>query len=267
LRMVRRIDRFASRLSIVTAMIVLLVLSFVLIDVKAQPVLGPAWASIPPIIDGVLSPGEWADADSETFTMGVAAATIYVMNDQNNLYVAVKIQDDDTGNDELTIQFDNDNAGGALVKGDDNLAWWDSFFDTYFEPPTAIYQDTSDGGTDDGSGGRTQDGLMIWYFEFSHPLDSNDNLHDFSLSLGSTVGFELSWRDRKPDQPSSFHYWPAATWTDPNNYGDIVIAIGTRIVGGVITATNKFEILTPYLALAGLVVAVSTIAVVKRKRG
>jgi hypothetical protein len=30
---------------------------------------------------------------------------------------------------------------------------------------------------------------------------------------------------------------------------------------------NKFEILTPYLALAGLLVAVFTVAVVKNRRG
>jgi len=37
-------------------------------------------------------------------------------------------------------------------------------------------------------------------------------------------------------------------------------------VGGVVVPTNKLEIVTPYLALAGLVIAVSTVAVVKKRR-
>jgi Tol biopolymer transport system component len=39
-----------------------------------------------------------------------------------------------------------------------------------------------------------------------------------------------------------------------------------RPVGGVVSPTNKLEILTPYLALAGLVIAVSVVVVVKRRR-
>jgi len=37
-------------------------------------------------------------------------------------------------------------------------------------------------------------------------------------------------------------------------------------VGGVVIPTNKLEILTPYLALAGLIVAVSAVVAVKRRR-
>ena len=37
-------------------------------------------------------------------------------------------------------------------------------------------------------------------------------------------------------------------------------------VGGVVVPANKLEILTPYLALAGLVAAVSAVVAVKRRR-
>jgi WD40 repeat protein len=40
----------------------------------------------------------------------------------------------------------------------------------------------------------------------------------------------------------------------------------SRTVGGIVTPTNKFEILAPYIALAGLVIAVSTVIVVKKRR-
>jgi dipeptidyl aminopeptidase/acylaminoacyl peptidase len=39
-----------------------------------------------------------------------------------------------------------------------------------------------------------------------------------------------------------------------------------RPVGGVTLPTNKLEILTPYLALAGLVAAVSAVVVVRKRR-
>jgi len=38
-----------------------------------------------------------------------------------------------------------------------------------------------------------------------------------------------------------------------------------RAVGGVVTSTNKLEIIAPYLALAGLVAAVSAVVVVKKR--
>jgi hypothetical protein len=37
-------------------------------------------------------------------------------------------------------------------------------------------------------------------------------------------------------------------------------------VGGVTTPVNKTEILTPYLALAGLIIAVSTVYVIKKRK-
>lgn len=39
-----------------------------------------------------------------------------------------------------------------------------------------------------------------------------------------------------------------------------------RPAGGIVMSTNKFEILTPYLALAGLVVAIVSAVVVVRRR-
>jgi hypothetical protein len=258
---------FTSKFPAFAILIALLAIPLTLSDVRAAPILGSAWTSAPPTIDGILSLGEWNSAGSEVFTMGGRPVTIYMMNDANNLYVAVKIEDDDALDDDLTVQFDNDNGGGTLVQGDDSLTWWGDFLDTYFEPPTATEQDENDGGAKDGSGAKTQDVLMVAYYEFSHPLDSADDSHDFSLQIGSTVGFELLWKDRTPEQPSSFYSWPAVTWTDANNYGDAVIASppARMPVGGVVAPTNKLALATPFLALAGLIVAVSAVVVVKKR--
>jgi hypothetical protein len=37
-------------------------------------------------------------------------------------------------------------------------------------------------------------------------------------------------------------------------------------VGGLVTPTNKLEILTPYIALAGLITAISAVYVAKRRK-
>jgi len=46
----------------------------------------------------------------------------------------------------------------------------------------------------------------------------------------------------------------------------VTIYQGLGPVGGVATPVNKLEILTPYLALAGLIAAVSTVFVIKRRK-
>jgi len=37
-------------------------------------------------------------------------------------------------------------------------------------------------------------------------------------------------------------------------------------VGGIITPVNKLGVLTPYLALAGLIVAISTVYIIKKRK-
>jgi hypothetical protein len=46
----------------------------------------------------------------------------------------------------------------------------------------------------------------------------------------------------------------------------VVDPVAIAAVGGVVVPTNKLEILTPYLALAGLLAVVSAVVVVKRRR-
>jgi hypothetical protein len=42
--------------------------------------------------------------------------------------------------------------------------------------------------------------------------------------------------------------------------------IPLRPVGGIVMPTNKLEILTPYLALTGLIIAVSAVVVIRKRR-
>lgn len=192
-----------------------------------------AWTGVPPTIDGSIGVAEWAPADTKTFSMLLDGTptdgTLYVMNDATNLYLAVMIEDDTcTGNgDQCTFSFDNDHDGIGPELEDDyigimgtrplvtplfmdghtaNLMPLERPCDPWGVPP----------GTTDGSGDAQNDAVNS-YYEFSHPLDSGD-IHDFSLSLGDTVGFTIwIW-----DAPLCGG-WPAL-WEDYGSYGDIVIA-------------------------------------------
>lgn len=199
-----------------------------------------AWAVTTPTIDGVISAGEWIDADTADFTLAYCNeshdVTLYVKNNDTYLYLAVMVRDEEYSNlsemyhDFANFYFDNDNDG-VTDTGEDGLAIrFDNtiFRDTY--NPIGVngwsYSDTSDGGTNDIDGAVTHtnpvpDGVGDYTFEYRHPLNTSDDTHDFSLSAGDTLGFRFSFPDGETDcQPVGYH-WPSSS---PTSYGDIVIA-------------------------------------------
>ena len=186
-----------------------------------------AWTPTPPTLDGDIGASEWQNAASASFTITIGgnpyAGTFYVMNDATNLYVAIKIADDDFNVDQdgVAVYFDNDNDG-TFEAGDDGImlmAGASGFVDRFFQPPMMGALDITDGGTTDGSGAcATHAGYN--HFELSHPLDSADNAHDFSLSPMSTVGFTTLYADDGIGQ----EYWPATATPDASAWADIVIA-------------------------------------------
>jgi hypothetical protein len=170
-----------------------------------------------PTIDGVQAAGEWEPAAKRDFAAnrlpdeggGTMPATLYVMNDATNLYLAVKVEKPSLGNTSVAFEFDNDHAdhSAGFTVGDDvlliNPILAPSFLDevrTYappcpFVPPGPLcgFIDTEVGGTSEGSGAAKNAGGFSVY-EFAHPLNSTDDAHDFSLGVGNRVGFEMSLR-------------------------------------------------------------------------
>ena len=75
-----------------------------------------------PTIDGVLSPGEWDGAGQiSVFTGASAGSTFFVMNDADNLYLALEVVDSTlTSGDIMEVRFDNAHNGVA-TDGDDNI--------------------------------------------------------------------------------------------------------------------------------------------------
>ena len=144
-------------------------------------------------IDGVLSPGEWSGAASQVINVTTAAgsvpATLYVMNDNINLYIALKFPDSAPHDGSLGIEFDNDNDGVAVEVGDDGIVYNTQFgfFDDY-RTATLFPEDTTAGGTKDGQGAFANDGTYSTY-EIAHPFNSGDTGHDIAAYPTQTVGF------------------------------------------------------------------------------
>jgi hypothetical protein len=169
------------------------------------------------IIDGFMSPGEWDNAVKIDFLAnvpssdggGTTPATLYIMNDGLNLYLAVKIARSSFGSStQLFSDFDNNNDG-IMEDGEDGF-WVTAannasvmFVDTYlFNCPASATDpanctkardtDATKGilpaGTNDGTVAANNDG-SVTIIELSHLLNSKDTLHDFSLKPGNKVGF------------------------------------------------------------------------------
>jgi parallel beta-helix repeat protein len=160
-------------------------------------------------IDGKIGFSEWEGANCLGFPVnlpegGTTPGAVCAMNDQANLYLAVRFARTalDLGNT-ASFTFDNDNGGGQQpLAGDDVVLFTpgQGFRDEVSVtgppcPPGGLcgLSDTDGGGTNDGSGAMANDGALTVY-EFSHPLDTADDGHDFSLGPGDIVGFKVQIR-------------------------------------------------------------------------
>ncbi len=197
-------------------------------------VLGPAWTSTPPTIDGIIDAGEWSSADTEAFTIATSyAGTLYVMNDDTNVYLALSITDDDWGTDLNTrdfvlIFFDNDHDGYGPELGDDAIGFITTgvtspdlgfiyLIDQFWRPQSGFTWDALYDGTDDGEAAGTFNGTYN-LFEISHPLNDVDDDHDFSLFFGDTVGFSMIYADNN----EIVGRWPESS--SQSGWNDLVIA-------------------------------------------
>ena len=213
-------------------------------------------------VDGIFSPGEWDNAGSVDFLAnvppndggGTTPATLFVMNNATNLYLALKIARSSIGGaTNPSFEFDN-NHNGVRNEGDDLFGMSEGIF----SPPTFIdafrtsqppcpaglcgLRDVDFGGTNDGTTDASNDGSFT-YVEISHPLNSPDDAHDFSLGAGDIVGFTLGLRLFSLDPACNFGFNCLAD-TDfptfpslPGFFGDIEIASPA-------TPTLIFDILT-----------------------
>jgi len=219
------------------------------VEAHAEGVSLSAFTSTPPIIDGTMSPGEWAAADTINFvsTDQTIVHTLYVMNDMNNLYLAVMREDTTpaTAADWVTFVFDNNN-NGVIETGDDRISAMLAlgsplFSDAFYSGAIPVsdegwqYEGTVDGSAAVGAQGT------YTIFEISHPFHSGDygpvdwqdvgsatrklGPHDFNLNFGDTVGFNIETYDSSYDLGDwPVHHPPVWDFNWAMGFGDIIIA-------------------------------------------
>jgi len=258
------------------AVVVLTCLLVMLVHAQAHSGLSlSAYTVTPPTIDGNMQAAEWAAASKATFgpfAVGVQTitGTLYMMNDPVNLYMAVSIEGDNDfnpgpGGDGFRAYFDNDHGGEtSREQGDDDVIADGTLpiGDMYYNVPSVWdLWDNLAGGTSDGQSMGSRQGASN-QFELSHPLDDTDNAHDFSLSIGQTVGFSLEvgvdgvmW---------SLSAYGFGSWNNPSTYANYLVS-GAAPVGGVVVLVNTLALVAPWLAVIGLVGCIGTIAVVVKK--
>jgi hypothetical protein len=151
------------------------------------------------VVDGVLAPGEWDTAGHLDFQAnrspaeggGTVPATLFVMNDATNLYLALRVAVTNLGNSAFDNYFEA--PGAPFAPGSDVLRvvpW--TFEDSHWHQTSPMTWsqslDTAFGGTQDGaSQAQVNGGFGV--FEVMHPLNSTDDLHDFSLTVPSHIEY------------------------------------------------------------------------------
>jgi hypothetical protein len=152
-----------------------------------------------PVVDGVLAPGEWDTAGHYDFQAnrspaeggGTVPATLFVMNDATNLYLALRVSVTGLGNSAFDGMFQVPESpfgpGNDILRA---VPW--AFEDSHWHqtgPATwDWFTDTAFGGTQDGASHASANG-GIGAFEVMHPLNTTDDLHDFSLAVPSHIDY------------------------------------------------------------------------------
>lgn len=151
---------------------------------------------------------EWSDADAEFATIMVTfpdlpfsvPVTLLLMNDDNNLYAAVRgmpdVEETDAINFLSVSSWSSDSTNrclpGTLVnEAQVTSEWIDGtfFFDMFGSNDCGTRAfDLDDGGATNGDG---EAGDVPAFMEISHPLDSTDDAHDLSAALGDAIQVEL----------------------------------------------------------------------------
>lgn len=200
-----------------------------------------------PFIDGHKGPSEWEGAAEVPIQVslpnreggGTIPATLRVMNDQDNIYVMVELQTLRIDVTFLTLDFDSD-LDGIPEQGDDALF---ADFDTrpnadppaFFDEVSVVCSDADPSevfagcsaediqlrGTADGlSAASAGDGIKV--IEMLHPLNTEDDAHDFSLSTGSVITFSADVGTWSGDYCSDWS--DCYGWGSVENVGFVVSA-------------------------------------------
>lgn len=223
-------------------------------------------------VDGSVGATEWLLAARVNLSVnlpagGTAPGTLYVMNDATNLYFALRIQRSAAdASSTLQITFDNNNDK-FLATGDDRLevsttgssaTFTDGFWEVDPFGVAISDVDVNAGGTSEGAGAFSNTGGFSTY-EVSHPLNTADNAHDFSLAAANSVAFAVMLKLEDASSNLAQTFYPSTAW------GEVLIqpaappvmaGSGTAQIDGIIVAGEWdnaacMSFLVPYAAGGG----------------
>lgn len=171
-------------------------------------------------IDGIRSVGEWDNAQVISVFGGQSDSDLLlVMNDEDNLYMALYVVDNVlTADDEFGIMFDNSHDGILDVNDDSGgVSGFGNIFDGHFDGKNWVIDSRID-----GNGAAQREGARN-FMEYSKPLKSGDE-NDFNLSIGDTIGFCITYVKDGIATDSS-QYGPSCRLlvNDQNLYGNILL--------------------------------------------
>lgn len=219
---------------------------------SSQVVIHSRYTGVPPMIDGKME-GLWSNPQiTMTSPDYPIEAFAYFLNDQSYLYILVDAVGDTTNN-----------------AGDECLLW---FGFTQSGPGYTAHINVFGDGTITGTAGYT----AAAGFDSSPNSPNPHMIYEFSMPLsliqiqpGQSITFcSPFFKGRSIVYDSATNrdnVWPnGLSLSDVSTWG-ILQTSSSRPVGGVVMSTNKLEILTPYLALVGLIAAVSAVVAVKKR--
>jgi len=246
-------------------------------------------AATVPTIDGSYNPvpGEWEDAtlvDLGALNPQPMKAYGYFKHDVNFLYVLIDVIDDTTNDieDESHLDFD---TGHDLIASDgaDDQFWIYGDGDTYH----VVYDSSGPGYVTHcapfDTGLPLHAGLAAAAGMSSSPYGAGAHrVYEYKIPLaliqvspGSTIGFGMGatewygiW-DESPGPEPDGNCWPISGYDDGfgmDDYGNLVLGPAPAPVGGIAVPVNKLSLLTPYLALVGLIGAVTGAVGLMRRR-
>ena len=160
----------------------------------------PGYGAGTAVVDGTFDDEEWGCAGSLPFSANISGgstpAVAYWMNDDDNLYLAVRVQQASMEKAN-SVRFDFDSDGDGLVELNDDVIGYDasalSFYDQYLTAKCVSSSQSGCGAADaisHGSAAAANAGGWTTY-ELSHPL-TGGGVQDIARAAGDPLGFFLS---------------------------------------------------------------------------
>jgi hypothetical protein len=224
---------------------------------SARPVIYSKFTSTPPIIDGVFTQGDTWTTNLQITMLEPEypiTAYVYILNDEDYLYFLVDAAGDTTNgeSDECLLVFN-------------------------FNPPYIKVQVKGQGG--DHTSGLPYDGVIGYD---SSPNSANSHkIYEFrilwayiGISAGQPIDFSSPpWKsvsmpyDGGGDgSPSRDNVWPKSLVVEEIETWPMLYTAASGPVGGVMEPVNTFALISPWLAVIGLVGCIGTVVVVAKKR-